>query len=258
VLYMSNKGREFEEFVHYVYSNLIRFEDKNVTVSKNVVITGNDGTKNEFDIFYEFVRAGVLHRVAIECKNHSTPIKRSYVHDFAGKLESVASMQGVMISANGYQEGAHVIAEKKGIKLLVLEDLPKFYEILAGQIEYVFLPDENTIGEPFWALMEINNGINTGNYIGMPSKDVYTIPLFLSEKIGKKFKEMYYSKSKNCELRGVRSEQLYAIARLSELHEVKFIVVYSQPTEDGLNCFEISGKCLEEDYHSFSISSQNQ
>ncbi|QNU66505.1 restriction endonuclease [Ruminiclostridium herbifermentans] len=246
---MSDKGKEFEELVHYVYASLLKMEERNAIISKNVIIRGNDNTNNEFDVYYEFKKVGIPHRVAIECKNHSRPIERMYIHNFAGKLESVAPMQGVMISVSGYQEGAYEIAKKKGIILLEEKDLPRFNEILAEQFKFVFLPDENASGEPFWTLMEIENGENNGNYVCMPSNAEYDfiIPLFISKKVAETFKQKYYG-NRECAVRGIRREQLFGLVEFTKIHNIIFWLVLSQPEEDGFDYFILTTEKLRKNY----------
>ena len=246
---MNDKGKEFEELVHYVYSNLLKMEERNAIISRNVIIKGNDNTTNEFDIYYEFKKVGILHRVAIECKNHNRPIERMHMHDFAGKIESVAPLLGVMISVSGFQKGAYEIAKKKGIILLEEKDLPHLNEILAEQLKFVFMPDEDAIGEPFWTLMEIENEENNGNYVCMPSnvEDEFIIPLFISKKVADTFKHTYYG-SRDCAARGVRKEQLFGLVEFTKIHNIIFWLVLSQPEVDGFDYFILSAEKLKQNY----------
>ncbi|WP_157447739.1 restriction endonuclease [Bacillus thuringiensis] len=177
------KGREFENFVHYVYSNLIKLKNSDARISKRTTLRGRSGSTNEFDIYYEFFHLGILHKVAIECKNYSGRVPSKEVRDFVYKVNDVGNVVGIMISKNGYQMGAENIANHDYIKLLTIDELPSFTEIVSMQIRKVFLPEQNVIGEPFWTIMERgeNNDIN-GNYMTLPNNGgeeyKFLIPLF--------------------------------------------------------------------------------
>lgn len=59
-----------------------------------------------------------------------------------------------MVSRLGYQKLAREIAEDNDVLLLTKDDLPKLNELLAERLKTVALPDETTVGEPFWTIME--------------------------------------------------------------------------------------------------------
>nr|WP_154887280.1 restriction endonuclease [Paenibacillus xylanexedens] len=246
---MINKGKLLEEYIHYVYSSLLKMEEKNALITKDVVITGNDGQKNQFDVYYEFIKAGVPHRVAIECKNHTRPIERKEVHDFACKLESVAPMQGVMIAPSGFQEGARIAAKNKGITLLMDEELPKLTDILSKQISYIFLPDENVVGEPFWALMMLNGeGENTGNYVSFLDKQKQQrIPIFISKKTAENFRDKHFYHA-NCGVRGIRQHQLMAVIEFSKIQKFEYLLVTSTYDETEFEFQNINTDHLKRDY----------
>ena len=84
-----------------------------------------------------------------------------------------------MISTSGYQSGAIDYAKRHGIILMEKSDLPTFNQIIAGKFQKIFLPNEKAIGEPFWTLMEIENGEVTGTYCNLRGEGV---PLLISKK----------------------------------------------------------------------------
>lgn len=228
------KGDQLEEFVHYVYSSLLQIEDRNAIVGKNVVIIGKSGAKNEFDVYYEFIKANIKHKVAIECKNHKEPVSKGKVSEFKGKLDELNNITGVMVSASGYQEGAKLYAKEHGILLLTDKDLPSISIILAKQIQVMFLPDENTLGEPFWTLMEYKNNQITGTYTCLPPdkkgeniiKNI--IPLFISKKSAETFLKL--SKYQDTAVRGVSQRQLKGILSFAGLHNIQFHMSLFAPT----------------------------
>ncbi|AYV72899.1 hypothetical protein C2H98_15885 [Niallia circulans] len=210
-------GEHFESFIHYVYSSIINLEDRNTLVSKNAVIVGRSGAKHEFDVYYEFTKANVRHRVAIECKDHKKPISKGKVTEFYGKISDIDNIAGVMITNAGYQSGAKEFATHYGISILTIDDLPSLPQILSLQIKKAFLPDESIIGEPFWTLMESRNGDVTGTYTCVPLDSKLNkkiIPLFYSKRIANRFLSLM--RDKNSVVRGVNQQQLKALITFLE------------------------------------------
>ncbi|QQP80497.1 restriction endonuclease [Bacillus sp. TK-2] len=230
------KGREFENFVHYVYSNLIKLKNSDARISKRTTLRGRSGSTNEFDIYYEFFHLGILHKVAIECKNYSGRVPSKEVRDFVYKVNDVGNVVGIMISKNGYQMGAENIANHDYIKLLTIDELPSFTEIVSMQIRKVFLPEQNVIGEPFWTIMERgeNNDIN-GNYMTLPNNGgeeyKFLIPLFFSKVVAEECNKSFY-KGEGI-VRGINQAQLYALCTFSEIHNYGFGKILFEPEENG-------------------------
>lgn len=212
-------GASLESYTQYVYSRLLNLDGYDeVIVSRNVTIQGKSGASNEFDVFYQFKHLNIECKVAIECKDWKNPVSIGQVRDFASKIEDVGMGQflGVMISKNGYQEGAETYAKSKGITLLTEKQLPSIPQLLAGVIQKAFLPNKNTKGQPFWTLMEVNNGEITGTYYAFKIPEL-TVPLFYSKTIAS---EMLCNlpDAERFEVRGVSQYQLKGfIAQMKQL-----------------------------------------
>ena len=121
------KGREYEEFVEYVYQALLHAEAKDpsaerVELERNKIITSRDGTKAEIDVYWEFTLAGITHRVAIECKNYSRTVDISKVRDFAHKIAGLGGIKGLMVSQRGFSQEAIDCATGAGIDLIVMRE----------------------------------------------------------------------------------------------------------------------------------------
>ncbi len=94
----------------------------------------------------------------------SKRVKSSDITEFHGKVQDIGGINALVVSRNGYQEGAHLFAKHWDILLLNSNDLPTLNILLASRLESVALPDETCRGEPFWTIMELQNGKVTGSY----------------------------------------------------------------------------------------------
>lgn len=147
--------QELEDHVKNVYQTILDLENKTILVARDVQITGRHGGSYQIDVYYEFELAGLRHRVAIECKNTQRPVDRDRVIAFKGKMDDCVDVKGVMVAANGYQSGAIDFAEKNGVVLIEVSDLPSIGNLLAMRLEHAAVPTESSIGQPFWAIYDI-------------------------------------------------------------------------------------------------------
>lgn len=181
-----SSGAEFEEYVRNIYSLLLNFKDDGILVTggSTTFLRGTSGEDYQIDVYYEFVRAGVRHRVIIECKDWKSPVKREVINTLESKVRDIPGVIGVIISRSGYQSGAVSFASKKGILALTFDELPSLGTLIGERLRTVALPDENCIGEPFWTIMMIREGENTGVWFALrldtTDKKVF-IPLFFSK-----------------------------------------------------------------------------
>lgn len=157
-------GVSLEKNVQQVYSALLNMRDEGVIVGNSVVITGKSGVQHEMDVYYEFPKAGIKHRVAIECKDWAKPVSKGQIQEFESKIRDIGNITGVVVSRNGYQSGADTFAKHHDILPLVFDDLPTINILMANRIKSVALPDENYVGEPFWIIMEVRDGKVTGSH----------------------------------------------------------------------------------------------
>ncbi len=223
------KGTKFEDFVAYVYQSLLTINNCSSIVSKHVCINGLNGPSGEIDVYYEFEHLNLTYRVAIECKDWKNPIPAEEVRVFSTKIDNLNNVAGVMISTSGYQAGAIDFAKRHGIILMEEKDLPAFNIILADKIKVTFLPDEKTIGQPFWTLMEIRNGEVTGTYIDFGGDG--GIPLLVSKKTAEEVLNRLPDKEYWC-VRGLSQQNLRALIELAE--RFKWKVSYCPlPIEKG-------------------------
>lgn len=108
---MNNANIEYEKFAQEVYQELVNADVvKSTEVRHDIKILGKSGQKHQIDVYWEYEIAGVLHKVAIECKNYNKPVPVSKVRDFYGVLSDLNNVSGIMVTKIGYQEGAKKLA----------------------------------------------------------------------------------------------------------------------------------------------------
>lgn len=175
-------GSSLEKDVQQVYSFLLNMRDEGVVVGNKLFMAGKSGVQHEIDVYYEFSRAGIRHRVAVECKDWATPVSKGQIQEFESKLRDIGNITGVVVARNGYQSGADTFARHYDILPLLLDDLPTFNVLIAERLTNVGLPDESYVGEPFWIIMEVRDGKITGSHYGTndPSSGKKIIPLMFS------------------------------------------------------------------------------
>jgi len=116
-----NKNTNYEILAKEIYELLLREEHSTAKVLHNVNIQGK-ATKHQIDVYWEFKTAGTTHRVAIECKNYNSLVSIGRVRDFYGVLSDIGNITGIMISKEGFQQGAQKFAQYYGINLRELRE----------------------------------------------------------------------------------------------------------------------------------------
>jgi len=218
-----HKGKELEEHVQYVYTMLLNMKDEGVVVSRNATLFSNDGIPHEIDVYYEFKRAGVTHRVAIECKNTSRPTEKGRIQEFESKIRDLKGVVGVFVSQGGYQKNAQKFAEAKGILPLKASDLPSMTKLLAEKLKTVAIPDETYVGEPFWTIMSLRNGKDTGSFFATlhPDAQKQLIPLVFSKPLALQVMAEANLNQDEWVVRGLPRYALYGLIVQLELFEQK-------------------------------------
>lgn len=189
----SEKGRLFEDYIAFIYEQLLLLDNDNAIVKKNIVLE-KDNTEHQIDVYYEFTKANIVHRVAIECKNWEKPVDQKEMASFESYINHLRNIIGVVVAKKGFTDGAIKYAESKGLKLLTPEDLPNFINAIGLNLQKVYMPKADELAEPFYTILYVDNkGSWTGNYYIEEYKDVPKVmPLFISKKHG-----LEYLKFKN-------------------------------------------------------------
>jgi hypothetical protein len=117
-----NEDVGYEKFAQSIYQTLLDNEDiKPTKVQHNVDLLGRSGCKHQIDVYWEYEIAGIIHRVAIECKNYNTSnISIGRVRDFFAALTDIGNISGIFVCKSNYQSGAIKFADFYGINLKFL------------------------------------------------------------------------------------------------------------------------------------------
>ena len=150
-----SSSTEFERFTQRVFQKLESNQVfKPSIVQHNVKLKGKSGCEHQIDVYWEYEKNGIIHRVAIECKNYKTHVPIGKVRDFFGVLQDLDNVRGIMVSSKGYQEGAKKFAYFHGIALKELrtpdwkETIGSITTVVHADIRHtLFLFDEEWVRE---------------------------------------------------------------------------------------------------------------
>lgn len=208
------KGDYFEKVVEDICLRLSMKERINAKIRTKVKMPGDDGATHEIDVLYSFEHFGVSYQVGIECKNWKNKINVSELRDFDYKLNHIGGINGIFISAESeFQDGARKVSDYNGIKLVKYEDFDVF--AMSEYTKYL-KPDFNTVGDPFWMLM------NTGGSTPIEQNSILLNKIFLfsSKKLAEDYKAQNFKHEQNIIIVGVSQEHLKEIKKLNELNKI--------------------------------------
>lgn len=120
----------YEQLIQDLHQALLQNDGvDNVQVLHNVRIKGKSRATHQIDVYWEFRLAGVTYKTCIECKHYNSSVKKSHIAAFSAVLEDIGNATGIFTTTVGYQEGALLFAQSKGIRLLVVNPLLKSVNI---------------------------------------------------------------------------------------------------------------------------------
>lgn len=130
-----NASTEYELFTREVYRQLSAHHNTFFTKAQhNIKLKGRSGCEHQIDVYLEYVKDDILHRVAIECKNYNKAVPKEKVSAFYGIISDLDNVKGIMVSKKGFQKGAKQFAEHYGISLRELRS-PNEGETIIGNID---------------------------------------------------------------------------------------------------------------------------
>ncbi|HVW99570.1 MAG TPA: hypothetical protein VHA52_03890 [Candidatus Babeliaceae bacterium] len=154
----------------------------------------------------------------------------------------------IIISASGFQEGARAFAKEKGIMPLQLNELPNFFQLIALQLKRTLLPDSKQRGEPFYILMEVNQGELTGSYEVINHNNKNLIFLFISKKHADEY--ISRKKIKDLQPRALKQESFESIILMANRQQANFgIIIIPADSNANFICMEITPEELRKEYY---------
>ena len=136
-----NTNTEYEKFTRELCERLALYKGLlSSSVQHNVKLRGKSGLNHQIDVYWEYNKDGIVHGVAIECKNYNQKIPIGRVRDFFGVLYDVGNIKGIMACKEGYQDGAKKFADFYGISLKELR-APRDGETVIGELDMQFETD---------------------------------------------------------------------------------------------------------------------
>lgn len=168
------RWRQFEQAIQDIFERNPRAK-----VARDAVVKGSSGRERKLELLVEypfeipFAEGFVAHvpiRIAVDCKHHERKVGIKKVEEFAGQMDDVGAPVGIMVAANGFDDGAKARAEQLNIYLINAPwDLlalakgigapPRFYECSAcsearagkdcfgGMVGWVFAASQH---DPAW------------------------------------------------------------------------------------------------------------
>jgi len=123
---MKNDGKNYEEFVGNLQQALLDSETvtniKSVNIEKNKKIIDKNGISREFDLYWEYEIAGVIHKNIIECKDYMSKVSIDKIDALLGKLQDIPGIKPLFATKTGYQSGAEIKASQHDIDLLIVRE----------------------------------------------------------------------------------------------------------------------------------------
>ena len=176
----NNQGMELIDLVFTLYK--YRMEREHLIkpkLLKNIKIKGKN-IESRIDIYIEFVRMNNLERTVIKTIDKKT-VTVDDVWQFDNILRDLKFFpKGVLYYNYKIDEKALELANNKHIQVIYFDFMKETIKNALYTLEQV-LPDKDVIGDPFWALMQVDEQTknNIGNYFIIEN----SLPLFTSKKL---------------------------------------------------------------------------
>ncbi|MFZ5597845.1 MAG: hypothetical protein ACOY31_12635 [Bacillota bacterium] len=109
----------------------------------------------------------------------------------------------------------------------------------------VVMPDESVQGDPFWVLMEIRDGRNTGNYHSIGKREGKTLVMLFPQRYMADWAAARLAEQcDGFDVRGVGSGHLEVLLRLCEDgYPLELVVAASELDEKGDLCGAVMSPC---------------
>jgi len=139
---MRTLSTEYEILVRDLHAALVANGCvENVNVLHNVKLKGRSGATHQIDVYWEFKVGGVKYKTCIECKHYNRRVKKTDVASLIATLDDIGNATGIFATTVGYQSGAKLLAEERGVRLVTINPLLKSINITSNFV----IPDTSII-----------------------------------------------------------------------------------------------------------------
>lgn len=107
----------FEKFIAHLH------EGSEVTVEHNKTLMGNSGATRQIDVVITHRKGPYEYLTLVECKYWRNRVKREQIDVLWASLQDLNAAKGVLFTTKGFQAGAEIYAESKGITIFVIREL---------------------------------------------------------------------------------------------------------------------------------------
>lgn len=150
--------RDYELQIREIFQQLLNQDYvPNVLVEHDVVKQGIT-TKHQIDVYWEFKLGDIVYRTVVQAKNWAKPVDQGEILKFEAVLRDLPGQpRGIIVTAQGYQEGALEVATAHGIKIYELkEEAPSPIELnyMGWGVCKVKGYRESASGQPFAFVVE--------------------------------------------------------------------------------------------------------
>lgn len=159
-------------------------------IIKDLRIQGKYGN-HKIDVFFQFIQMNNLEKNVVKIVENRA-VTNSDIWEFHTILDDLNYFaKGIIYSNSEIPIEVKNEAERAGIELIKF-DLNNEINKFVGQMVLQMVPDENVIGDPFWTLMEVQDGHNTGNYFSFNDGIVLSFSKKQMQKICECLNNNYY------------------------------------------------------------------
>ena len=175
---------------------------------KNIRIKGKH-IESKIDIYIEFVRMNNLERTVIKTIDRKT-VTVDDVWQFDNILRDLKFFpKGVLYYNSKIDAKALELANQKHIQVIYFNFVEETIKNVQNTLQQ-FLPDKNVIGDPFWALMKVDE--TTKNNTGIYYIKEDSLPLFPSKKLA----DAYCKQQSGYAVFGISQRHLVYLISLAE------------------------------------------
>lgn len=145
----------FEKFVAHLH------EGGEVTVEHNKTLTGASKATRQIDVVLTHKLGPYEYLTLIECKYWHKRVKREQIDVLWASIQDLNASKGVLFTTKGFQSGAEIYAESKGIKIFVIRELSDEEWGLPGRlINFTFQVFQKTISNVQAAVVGVSDNHN--------------------------------------------------------------------------------------------------